>query len=206
LAASLAASRVAVAGPCVIIARHASLTGVRVHAGGKTLTLALSKVPVAMDLQSESVATLRVRAPLRFVAVGHTMSRVPLRLARRQRLFGGRVVLAPGLKTKLIALHKSRVGVEVALDGLRFRRPLVVPCRALTVPSKSRSGSPFLKTYPGERDLAFTAGFVPLYRRPGGGASSCRSMVAATLTSRYHVAWSAIEIAAYSSSRTKPGC
>lgn len=168
--ASLATSRVAVAGPCVITAKHASLTDVRVHAGGKTLTLALSKVPLALDLQSESVATLRVRGPLRFVAVGHTMSRVPLRLARRQRLFGGRVVLAPKLKTKLLALHGSRVGVEVALDGLHFRQPLVVPCRALTVPAKSPGGSPFLKIYPGKRDLAFTTGFVPLYRRPGVGA------------------------------------
>lgn len=194
IAASLIASATASAGPCVITARRASLKDVRVHAGGKTLTLRLDKVPVALDLQSATVATLRVRAPLRFVAVGHSMSTVTVRVARKLRLYGGRLVVAPRVGTKLKLVRGRRVGVELGITGLKLRRPALVPCRALTVPATSLGTRAAPVSHPGEQDYGHTTGFVPLYRSPGRGTPLWVELNSTPLVAEQRPGWVRLEV------------
>ncbi len=131
--------REALAKPCVIKAKKASINGVVIHPPGEdSFQIALRKVPIALKpTAGQTSGALKVLGPLHFTTP-HKLASLSFRVAKRTVLLDRRLVLEKGLIpvfTETRADLKYRQGSIILTLPLRELDTATqnIPCDALTI-------------------------------------------------------------------------
>lgn len=136
--------------PCLIEGK-ATTENIKIElVGEEAFHLTIKNLPVSLVPGDADQGTLEVYSPLRF-QTSHPIDRMGIRLAKKRRLYGGRLVLAKGLAPSLAPQgSKSQDGtvgvqfpfLDLQVDGLRL------PCSDLKVGDATSNpdevGSPIL--------------------------------------------------------------
>lgn len=152
---------------CRIGVEKARLKGVMVSASGVTFSLNLDGLPLTIELEpGKAMASLQVKAPLRFVA-SYPSDKLALRIKKRVDLYGGRVRL--GTLAAHVWLGVQDDGMQLSLLstlGIDLKVPPRIPCSNIELSNGTPYSTPQVVWPTKDRTIGMGSTFFPLYLGP----------------------------------------